>query len=261
MKTTRAWAGVFAALLAALPAAAGAKTEDFRWQGSLAPGQELEVKGVNGAIEAYPASGDRVEVVAVKKGRRDDPARVRIEVVEHAGGVTLCAVYPSRSRPNECRPGSRGRLGAERNDVSVDFALRVPAGIALTARTVNGRVEVEDLTGPVSAHTVNGSVQVATSERAEARTVNGSIDVEMGSASWSEPISLETVNGSVTVTLPADVNAEVRASSVNGRVSTEFPLEVPRTWHGGRARGTLGSGGSSLDVETVNGSIRIRRGE
>jgi hypothetical protein len=44
--------------------------------------------------------------VATKHGRRSDPAEVEIEVVEHAGGVTICAVYPSPgSRPNECRQG------------------------------------------------------------------------------------------------------------------------------------------------------------
>ena len=48
-------------------------------------------------------------MTAQRTGRRNDPEDVRLEVVEHAGGVTICAVYPSKdaARPNECRPGAR----------------------------------------------------------------------------------------------------------------------------------------------------------
>jgi hypothetical protein len=88
-------------VLLALPLALSAATNDFNWSGRLAPGQTLEIKGVNGWVRAERASGVEAQVTANKTGRRSDPDSVRIQVVPHADGVTICAVYPSNdSRGN-----------------------------------------------------------------------------------------------------------------------------------------------------------------
>ena len=128
------------------------------------PGQSVG-KGAT-ARSRTPAAGDRVEVTAVKKARRSDPASVQIKVVEHAGGVTICAVYPTREgrAPNECRPGEAGRMSAQDNDVNVIFTVSVPAGVGFVARTVNGGVEADGLTGDVDAHTVT-RVRLSTAAR------------------------------------------------------------------------------------------------
>src|SRR5689334_17175094 len=104
-----AFALVFAMTVILAPRAAAA--QDFRWHGLVAQGQAIEVKGVNGDVRAEPSGSNEVEVTAEKRGRRDDPESVRIEVVPHAGGVTICAVYPSRpgAAPNQCQPGDGGR--------------------------------------------------------------------------------------------------------------------------------------------------------
>ena len=59
-------------------------------------GQQVEIRGINGSIHAEPALGNDVEVVAHKTGQpSDDVAAIEVQVVEHDGGVTFCAVYPS----------------------------------------------------------------------------------------------------------------------------------------------------------------------
>ena len=251
-----------AALAAAvLGAAAAATAQDWSWDGRVAAGQAMEIKGVNGEVKAGPATGDRVEVTAVKKGRRSDPAGVQIKVVEHAGGVTICAMYPTREgeRPNECRPGESGHMNVQNNDVNVSFTVRVPAGVGLVARTVNGGVEADGLTGDVVAHTVNGGVRLSTAGKAQAETVNGSITAAVGQADGTEPLSFKTVNGSIALELPAGANAEVRASTVNGEVHSEFPLSGQTRVSRKSLSGTIGGGGRSLSLETVNGSIQIRQ--
>ncbi len=235
-------------------------TSDFRWQGAVAPGQSIEIKGVNGSIDASPSTSGQVEVVAERSGRRDDPNEVKIEVVPHAGGVTICAVYPNPDGPpNECAPGEGGHMRTRNNDVKVKFTVRVPSGVAFVGRTVNGRVEARDLGGDVTAHTVNGSIDVATTGLATASTVNGSIRASMGRADWPDDLSFETVNGGITLDLPDGVNADVEAKTVNGSISTDFPLTVSGRFSNRRLSGTLGSGGRRLDLQTVNGSIALRR--
>lgn len=253
-----------AALALALPlprAADAQETGDFEWRGTLAAGETLEVRGVNGDIEAVPASGGEVEVRAVKRAKRSDPASVRIEVVEHDGGVTVCAVYPTPpgKRPNECRPGGGGS-SVEDNDVAVDFTVRMPPGAVLEAHTVNGDVAARDLGGDVDASTVNGSVDVSTAGSARARTVNGSIDVALGRLPAGGDLRFETVNGGITLRLPAGAGAEVEAETVNGDLDTDFPLTIQGRWGPRRLHGTIGDGGPRLRLETVNGGIRLRRG-
>src|SRR4051794_6225423 len=80
-------------LFASIPAIA----QDFHWHGSIAQGQAIEIKGINGDVVAEASGSNDVDVVAVKKARRSDPAGVQMQVLPHAGGVTICAVYPSRS--------------------------------------------------------------------------------------------------------------------------------------------------------------------
>jgi hypothetical protein len=244
-----------------LPRVTRRNADAFQWHGRLQPGATIEVKGVNGAITATRASGDEAEVKAERTGRRNNPEDVRIEVVEHAGGVTICAVYPSKdpSRPNECRPGTAGRMNVQNNDVTVEFAVRVPARARFAGRTVNGEVDAQGLDGPVALTTVNGSTTFSTESYGEASTVNGSIRGAMGAGSWNDALAFRTVNGSITLDLPSDLSADVHASTVNGEISTDFPMMVTGRVSRRQVTGTIGSGGRRLDLDTVNGSVRLRR--
>jgi DUF4097 and DUF4098 domain-containing protein YvlB len=247
------------AVMAFAPALLGA--DDFVWHGSLASGRTLEIRGVNGGIEASAGSGE-AEVRAVKSARRSDPRSVEIKVVENAEGVTICALYkaPSDSdRPNECVPGGGGRMNTKDNDVQVEFVVRVPAGVRFVARTVNGGIDAKGLTGDVDAKTVNGSIKLETSGRAEAQTVNGSIEASMGRADWAGTNEFKTVNGAIRLGLPADLSADVSAKTVNGGIETDFPLTVKGRFSRRSMQGTIGAGGRALELETVNGGIHLSR--
>lgn len=256
-------------LATALPAPAVAQDDDddrpvrreeFKWAGQIAPGQTVEVKGVNGGIEAERSPSGQVEIVAVKSGRRSDPRAVAIKVVPHAEGVTICSVYPSvDDEPNECLPGKRGRNNTRNNDVKVSFTVRVPAGSNFIGRTVNGAIEARDLDGRVEATTVNGSIRFNTEGTGAAKTVNGSIDVKLGRSDWTDTLELETVNGSIELALPAGVDADVEARTVNGRINSALPLTLQEMTRRS-LKGTLGSGGRALSLGTVNGSITLKPG-
>lgn len=241
-------------------AAAQQQGNEFRWHEALAAGKVIEIKGVNGSVEATPSSSGEVEVVAVKSSRRSNPDEVRIEVVRHSEGVTICAVYPNTAgRANTCEPGSRGHMSVRNNDTEVSFTVRVPSGVRFDGRTVNGRVEANNLSADVEATTVNGDVEVTTTGMASAKTVNGSITVVMGRADWSGGMEFKTVNGSIDISMPASLSAEVEVKTLNGSISSDFPLTVQGTFSRRHMTGTIGGGGRTLQLETVNGSVNIRR--
>ena len=247
--------------LASSAIAAPLAAQDWNWRGRVSPNQWLEIKGVNGGIRAVPSSGSEIEVVATKTSEKSDPDDVRLEVIEHAGGVTICAVYPAprNKEPNECDVGDRWRSNTQNNDVKVNFTVRVPRGVRFNGKTVNGSVNATGLTADARAHTVNGSVNVTTTGIAQASTVNGSITVSMGRADWDDILEFETVNGAIIIELPGSVDTDVHASTVNGSIETDYPLTVRGRFGPKRLSGTIGRGGRELSLGTVNGDIEIRR--
>jgi DUF4097 and DUF4098 domain-containing protein YvlB len=248
---------------APLPGAGSAVTadRDWEWTGRVDRGDAIEIKGINGDIQAELTSGNEVEVRVRLHGRRDDPDEIEMVVLEHDGGVTICAVYPSEDRhePNECRRGGHGKMNVKNNDVEVDFTVLVPAGVNFIGRNVNGDVDALGLEGEVKAHTVNGGVDISTTGLAEATSVNGSITVSMDRADWDGTLDFTTVNGSVTLEMPVDLHCDVSISTVNGTISSDYPLTVSGRFSPRHLNATIGDGGRDLVIKTVNGSVQIRR--
>jgi hypothetical protein len=232
------------------------QSERWNWRGRVAQGKSIEIQGVNGNVNAEASDGAEVEVTASKRGRRSDPDEVRIEVIEHEGGVTICAVYPGTR--NNCAQGG-GRNNTRNNDVEVNFTVRVPRGVAFDGNTVNGDVEAMGLTDAVDAHTVNGEVRLETSGgEANGSSVNGPVNAIVRAVGRAA-MSFKSVNGSVTVSLPASIAADIDAETVNGSIDTDFPITVNGRMSPRHIRGSIGAGGRQLELETVNGSIRLRK--
>jgi hypothetical protein len=247
--------------LAALAAPAAAQSSDFQWRGTVAEGRTVEIRGVNGAVRALPSADAAVHVEATRTARRSNPESVRIEVVQHNGGVTICAVYPTppgARRDNDCRPGG-GQNSVRDNDVRVDFVVRVPAGVRFESHVVNGAIRAEGLRSDVKVATVNGGIDIVTSGFAEASTVNGNITCRLGAGRLSGDLSFETVNGSITLDMAPGLHADFRGSTVNGRIDSDFPILVTGQVSRRSLRGSIGDGGPELRVSTVNGSIRLRQ--
>ena len=126
---------------------------------------------------------------------------------------------------------------------------------------VNGALDVQRVSGEVNADLVNGKLRASDlAGTADLATVNGTIDANYTSLNNVREIKLKSVNGSVNLLLPQSPNAEVSASTVNGSISTDFPLTVKGHWIGKNMSGTLGSGGVHIELDNVNGSIHVGPG-
>lgn len=257
-------------LVAALPLGAGAQRtrandEPFHWSGAVESGHWVYLHNLNGDVRVEAGAGSKVEITAVKRWRRGDPDEVRISVRQVGSGrgdVLICALWTDESECDEDGLHTR-RSGwwprNHNNDTSVEFTVRLPAGVKVTATTVNGGVEIDGATSAVVASTVNGGVEARSSGGSvRARTVNGDIRVRAGALD-DDRTEYTTVNGSITVELPATVNADLDMRTTNGSVSSDFPLTIEGTFSPRRLRATLGKGGPFIRLTTVNGSIRLRK--
>ena len=66
------------------------------------------------------------------------------------------------------------------------------------------------------------------------------------------------MNGSIELRMPSELNADVRFSTVNGRLESDFPLTMSGKFGGKHVEGRVGNGGRELVVDTVNGSLRLK---
>jgi len=231
---------------------------NFEWKGPIGPDQKLEIRNVIGDIKAVPAAGADVEISVRITGTRPDPGTIRIDVVQHEGGILVCTIYQGLSRPEHCAPGETPSVTLTNTDVRVVYTIGVPAGVSFTPRTVNGNITADLPDSAVSAYTVNGRIALATSRAADAHTVNGSVLATLGSVEWEGTREFGAVNGSVDVEIPESARATVYANTVFGAVSNDFGLTVHRNIVGRWFSGDVNGGGPSLVLGAVNGSIHLR---
>jgi Putative adhesin len=234
----------------------------FSWSGDVPAGSWIEVRNLNGSIHVSAASGGKTEVSATKSWRRGDPRDVRFEVIKLSrGGALVCALWGQESSCDEAGYHSAD-LGVRRrdNDVEVEFTVRVPAGVKVNVGTVNGGVDVAGAGAEVVAATVNGAIDASTSVGpVTATTVNGDVRAAMRTLAAGDDMRFETVNGDVVVLLPADFDADVDMSTVNGRLRSDFPVTVKGTVNPHHLRATIGKGGRRLTFRTVNGNLELRK--
>lgn len=218
------------------------------------PGGRIEILNVNGEVRAEAWTGSTVDVTAERTASAgsDEAAREllgRLEMREE--------VSPSRVRVEAHGPKSwRGGYGAK-------FLVRVPAGVHVDLRTVNGGVRLDNVGGEVRATSTNGGVKgtIAGASLVEARTTNGGVELSIaGAIAPDADVRLTSVNGGVRLDVPGDTRASVSARCTNGRVDVSaLPLAVEGEQTRRRVQGTLNGGGARIDLQTTNGGVTIGR--
>lgn len=231
----------------------------FDWSGSIPTGSWLRIRNLNGGIDVERSTGAEASVHGEKSWRRGDPRDVRFVVFKSGSDVTVCALWSEDDTCDESGYHSHGRHD-DHGDVNVRFTVRLPEGVRVDAGTVNGSLDIRGAGAEVVAETVNGRIDAATSHGpVRAHTVNGSIHVRMDELPGNGDLAYSTVNGSVTAELPASLDADVEMETVNGSLSSDFPLSVSGRITPKHLRATIGQGGRRLHLETVNGSVELRK--
>jgi hypothetical protein len=251
----------------ALPAAGQARQGDnFSWSGKIPAGRWIRIRNLNGGITVGPASGDNVEVTATKRWRRGDPSVVHFDVQKFGPGnesVVICALWGDRASCDDRHYESHGDRNSRNNnnDVNVEFRVLVPKGVKVGINSVNGALTVEGATAEVDAGTVNGEVEVATTGGpVNASTVNGGVRARVGRVDGDADMDFSTVNGSVIAEFTGEFGGDVEMSTVNGALRTDYEITVSGRLDPKHLRAHIGrAGGPRIKLETVNGSVELRR--
>lgn len=246
-----------ALLLLAMPLHA----QEARFTRDLRPGDRLEIRNVNGAVHVTQSNGSQAEVIVTKRVKRGDGDLVKAILEVERGVMRVCTIYLNRD-PNRSTCDGGNSISTRRGeDVEVEmrYDVRVPKGVQLDGKTVNGGLTVEGVDTPARLATVNGAISFDGVGAHAMETVNGAISARFTRAEWSGEARLKTVNGAVTLSLPEGADLTLEGRTMNGGINSDFPITMQGRWGPRSFRGTIGRGGRELQVETINGGVTIRR--
>jgi hypothetical protein len=258
---------IAAAVLATLALApAGVAQErsaagDFRWAKSLPAGQWVRVHNISGDVKVTAVDGDRVEVVGLRRGNSSfDDDNVRVDVHEGRDGVTICALWGTDSWCDDRGSHSESHGDGRRRRGSIDFEVRLPRRLKLSANSVSGDVEVTGVGDEVRAGSVSGNVRLdrVRAPAVTASSVSGDVHARIEALTGPGDLRFTSVSGDVSLELPRALDADFTMKTVSGELDSDFPL----TLQGGMSRRTLsgriGRGGRELQLTTVSGNVTLR---
>jgi len=247
--------GTFAFLIALLASASlyASVTEEETFSYQLNDGGRFSISNVNGSIVVTGGKGDNVEIVATKKAdNQKDLDKIEIDISHSASEIVV-----------ETELGESSHWYSHGNNSGeVKFEVIVPVGTQLdSVETVNGQLSISGVSGKVVAESVNGDLDIRDlAGDVGLSTVNGNIDAEFTRLEDQQRVKVETVNGRVTIHLPENADVEISADTLNGGINgSDFGLETDKGFIGSDLNGNIGAGSARLNIDTVNGAIKIRK--
>jgi predicted membrane protein len=118
--------------------------------------------------------------------------------------------------------------------------------VEATAR-LNGNINIQDISGPLTANSLNGT-----------------IDVTFVKVNQSSPITIYSTNGALDISLPENTPANLSLRTTNGEVYTDFDLKMPdkkglRAIATKKVYGSINNGGVKIQLKTTNGNMYLRK--
>lgn len=203
----------------------------------------LNVNGMNGGIEV------------IGQDRQDISLQARI--VAHAGSQSDAqSLLHQISIETGATVEAHGPKSAMGHGWSVSYKLLVPHRLAADFHTMNGGLTLDALNGDIHGETTNGGLNFDNlGGNVHLSTTNGGIHAHLSGNTWQgSGLSAKTTNGGISVDATPNYSAHVVASTVNGGIDVAGQS-------GSRHHSidtNIGSGGPTLDFETVNGGVSIR---
>ena len=128
-------------------------------------------------------------------------------------------------------------------------------------RTGDGSIEARGLDGKVNADSGDGHIKLeGRFDSLNIRTGDGSVEARADNGSrMNAGWNIRTGDGSVDMTLPGDLQANIDASTSDGRISLGMPVTVEGSFSNSQIHGKMNGGGQPLVIHTSDGSIRLNK--
>ena len=231
------------------------ESEKFEQSYPLSSNGRVSVSNINGSITIVAWDKNEVRLEATKfADTKEALAEMELDIQSTDDRFSVEVDYQRKNH------GDYKQWGRKR--MEVQFRLSVPRTAVLDEiEAVNGSVTVSNFTNITKISAVNGEV-TATNLRGTANlsTVNGTVQCDFERLDASSKVTLNTVNGQVNLSLPSDINATIKADTLNGNIKNDFGLRIKKGEYVGRdLHGRIGSGEAQIKLDSVNGQLAITR--
>jgi hypothetical protein len=128
-------------------------------------------------------------------------------------------------------------------------------------RTGDGGIDGDGLDGKCEAISGDGHIHVTGRfDALKIRSGDGSITARAAQGSkMASGWEINTRDGSVAVALPSNFQADIDASSGDGRITLDTPITVQGVISKSQVHGQMNGGGQTLIVHTGDGSIHLKQ--
>ena len=164
----------------------------------------------------------------------------RITVRGHAGKEALLQIQgrpPQTDRNGGWIRAMRNVSVTEQNNVvtisggtqrDANITLQVPYQTSLQLHCVNcGDIRVENVQGDMDINNTNGGIHLTNiSGSVLAHSLNHNVVAILDKLDPSKTHSFTTMNGTVDVTFPADLKANVKMRTENGKIHTDYDIRL-----------------------------------
>jgi hypothetical protein len=259
--------------------------EEVRQTYELSSGARVSVASISGPVEIETGAGGTAEVHIIRTARSQADLQYHRVIIEHTGTSLTLRGEQDRGTPRGVQVNQHVML---KLPVNVDLSINSISGHAVIG-DIGGHAHVNSISGPVTIGDVNGEAVVTSISghlsigraggQVQVKSISGSVDVgqatghfEASSISGSVRatiaqigaggISINSISGNVTLRLSDAVNAEIHASHYSGEVYLNVPnVVVQGKMTPSEVRGLIGSGGPTISISNVSGSITLQRAE
>jgi Putative adhesin len=227
----------------------------------------------DGSIEIRPWDKPDVQVVIEKRGRdHDDVAAIEVKAEQRGNRIEISIIEPKREHSG---------FNLHFHNRSASLIVSVPASSDVTAKSGDGSIDIEGVTGraqlrsgdgSIRGRMLSGDVDVNTGDGSikldgkltavRVHTGDGSVTIRADSGSSAgADWDIVTGDGSVTIEVPDGFGAELDAHTGDGGIRMRDLTLSNVTGNIGKntLRGRLGDGGRAVRVRTGDGSITLRK--
>ena len=241
----------------------------------------LQVRANHAVVRLTGAVGTDVEIEARQTLRARNPSdlgdALREVVLDTADDAATVALVVRVGTQPVCGDGD-SRWSADdwsrpRYEVATELMIRAPRDVRIRICTIDGDVQTDGMAADYDVSTVRGDITMTGLEGSGRMTaVRGSV-IASFARTPRDATAFRSISGEVVVTLPQDLDADLRMKTMRGDLFTDFDVTgvVQRPDSGERRNGRyryrssgyslfrVGKGGPELSFDTLNGDVRVLR--
>ena len=213
---------------------------------SLSRNAAFSIKNVNGDITVEGWDQPQAEVRIIKRGGSEQDRQAVQVIYSNDKDHLSLSTSPAISR-----------------DIEVTYEVKLPRDLRqIEIASTNSDLKVSNIKGVLAVDIQRGSIElVDVSGVAKTNIIKGRTKVTYQNAPPEGAQEFKNVHGSVEVEIESDINADLKAETMDGEIKpdNELGLKVEKQVIGQHVVGRLGSGGKPIVIKVVNGDIKLNK--